>query len=620
MGFITLGSEVPSGLKNRPPIGEAGLRSLFFFLGPPALFLVFLEAYLLCLNPAFPNDDSAETITAGATLGLQHPPGYALATLAMRLESLLPVGSPSLRVNAGSALSACAALCLLALVLFFFREAFPGKAGAQAWFPALVAPCYLAFSPAFWRNALGAKGGIYLLAACLSLALLGCLLRHEASPAPRKARWLFLSFFLLGLGLANHWETQVVFLPGFLLFFWLKPRAGTAPAAGAFVPALFFLALGASPLLYLPLRAHAHPVLDLGAPDTWRYFAADLSRHYVADREISLLGVLGQVLNGTSTGGRFLALLSEILRAQGLPLSQHLFSNPGPPCLALAVGGLLFWLRSRKERKVLLFLLVSLCVLFLALLSSLLVPDPDQGWILDNFLLPADWTLALLSGVGMGALLGRLPRSRARAAAVFLLLAALPFPAAFTAFRHRDQAKDILAYDYGVNLLKSAPRHSVLFAEGDPDYFSLYYLQQVEHLRPDVRMIPAFTLFEPWGAAQVERLYPGLGLTASPRDFPDHFARIIYASSEIVVKSRGKNPVGFTYFDGAFHRYYLARHPSLRFRKSGAVLLLDDPSFPAPPLLPLPGLRLRDFTDGPSEGDPSLRGIGAAYRAAGLSP
>jgi hypothetical protein len=237
---------------------------------------------------------------------------------------------------------------------------------------------------------------------------------------------------------------------------------------------------------------------------------------------------------------------------------------------------------------------------------------------MDNYLLPSNGIAALLAALGLSALSRRLPG----AGKAFLFSAAFLGLAlsAKSLFPFLDFHRQVLRYDYGANLLKSVPRNGVLFAEEDEDYFPVFYLQALEHRRPDVRMIPSFTLFEPWGVRQVERLHPGLGLTASLVRFPDHFARIIYASSEIVVKSRGRRAVCFSYFDGAFHRYYLDLHPSLRFQKSGVALVIHDPSLPSQALLALGGLRLRNFRDDPSDFHPILAGIWSAYRTAGLFP
>src|SRR5208337_4467782 len=64
-----------------------------------SFLIAIFQLYLYTTFPAFKNDDSPETITSAYTLGISHPPGYPLFTLAGKVFSLLPVGSPAFRVN-----------------------------------------------------------------------------------------------------------------------------------------------------------------------------------------------------------------------------------------------------------------------------------------------------------------------------------------------------------------------------------------------------------------------------------------------------------------------------------------------------------------------------------------
>src|ERR1041384_1709521 len=137
----------------------------------PALFLTCFTVYLLTLNPCFLDDDSSETVTAGFTLGLQHPPCYPLDALFVRLLGFIPLGGTCLRVNLGSALLAALGALLLAWnILLVLRNFFTrGAATAEGSQDRIAVACavagafWLAFSKTYWEKALGAKGGIYVL-------------------------------------------------------------------------------------------------------------------------------------------------------------------------------------------------------------------------------------------------------------------------------------------------------------------------------------------------------------------------------------------------------------------------------------------------------------------------
>jgi len=103
-------------------------------------------------------------------------------------------------------------------------------------------------------------------------------------------------------------------------------------------------------------------------------------------------------------------------------------------------------------------------------------------------------------------------------------------------------------------------------------------------------------------------------------DFPDHFARVIYSFSQIVKNNRDKRPCAFSLFDGAFHRFYVARHPSLVARISGAVLELETPPAVKTPALDKSRLRLRYLRECKANTHDSMWGILGAYQKMGVGP
>ncbi len=580
---------------------------------PTLVFALTQVLYLHTLNPTFSNDDSAETITAASTLGLQHPPGYALAAVLGRCQSLLPIGSVSFRVNWGSSLFASLGAGLLT---FLFLSLFKSSKGLKrplfpSWiviFCALSAGFGLAVSPTYWQNALNAKGGIYLLGVCQQLLILTVVLHQK------KTRILFSGFFLLGLGLTGHWETLIPFVPGFILAHLLSERTRKIE----WIKGTTFFLLSASCLLYLPLRARLYPKLDLGSPDTFSNFLMDLGRSYYSYREITVLQFFENVLRGASSWHQFSIFLIQVFKVQGSIIFEHIRSDLGWGSLLLALVGIGLWFRS-FDRKPLWIVLTFWSLLWVSFFTFLGVEGGSRPWLWGKFLLPTDWVILWMAAITIAFGLLKVwswSRLAGRAlAALSLVFFLWNIGSRIGVF---DQQNQVMVYDYGQNLLKSLPRNSLFFAEADEDYFSLYYLMEVERRRPDVVMIPAFTLFETWGVRQVERTSPGLGLTASAISFPDHIARMIYASSELAVKNRSLRPVAFSRFDGAFHRYYLKRQKNLSILSSGLVGILSGFSGGRFAGLPPAKLRIRGVLDDPSKLDGRLEGIQQAYFLAGV--
>ena len=603
------------------------------------LFLLVFAVYLFTLCPSFMDDDSPESIMAGFSLGLAHPPCYPLAALLNRLAGFLPLGGPCFRVNVGSAALAALGVVLFALssrfVLLEFIQG-PGRARAKqsnrkplpfskmGWICVLSASLLLAFSKTYWEKAISAKGGLYLFEMLLLLGILYCLLRLEFqdSGKPSRKRWAALAFFLTGLGLSHYWEIQMLFIPALLLFLYLRPGNASRPKPGLWLKKTFqlstFTLLGLSVIgLYLPLRAHFHPVLNLGDPENWNYFKLAIRRAYVAGQEPDLTKQILAALTGHFPWVRVHHTWEQMTQIQNAQIPIHLWVDLKIGGLCFAVAGLWIWLKAGVARRSLLFILASCATLLFPFYTSLLIPpDINRRWYMDNFLLPMNWMLALLAGLGLFKLAdygSRVAASSLPKMLWALLVVALPLDQMISNFSMSDEQNQMLRYDYGENLLKSAPRNAILFAEGDEDYFPLDYFQIVEHQRPDVRVIPPFTLFETWGVSELEDSHPELGLTASSVDFPDHFARIIYSLSEIVVKNRDKNVLVFSYLPGAFHRYYWQGHSNLLAKPSGVALWLGEPLAENQRRLSFSQLRTRHWDDCPSNAHPSLERIGWIY-------
>ena len=160
--------------------------TLWFFLHPsPIVFLVFLVLYTFTLAPGLLPADSGEYQVTGAVLGVAHPPGFALYTLARWLISRAPGIPPAAAINFLSALLAAGALALLSRAVRGLTGSALAGVGAAA---------LLGLSTTFWAQATTAN--IRMPAAAATLFALDRLLAYRQtltadnkSPQVRALAW-----------------------------------------------------------------------------------------------------------------------------------------------------------------------------------------------------------------------------------------------------------------------------------------------------------------------------------------------------------------------------------------------------------------------------------------------
>lgn len=436
--------------------------------------LVLAAIYFATLSPAFPPDDSPETIAAAVTLGIQHPPGYPLPVLLGRCAVAgLDLGAPAWRVNALSAvLAVVVALLSGCLALRLAPEQGQGfRRGA--WIFTVLAT---GLGTTLWDQATEAKGGIYLLNLALGLGLWLSVL--EAQAGSRRA--CALAGLLAGLMLAGHFLSAALWAGPLGLWMLWGRRQGRVRGLGA---AVLLLLPGVALYGVLPLRAALDPWVDLGHPVSWRQFWWVLSRSGYSQEG---LGPAGPIIRDQ------LGLWSDSL-LRGLAW--------GTPLLAL--GGALWLRRARPQWTWLLLGTLALDVVAGGVVNR---TPADNRWLALIFLLPATLLLLPLAGLGLAAWAGE----RWRGALLPLLAVVLPLGAAAANARSADRSGSFTAWDYARDLALSLPKNALYLAEGDYHTLPLVHLQAVEGRRRDVAMLVNPLAGEPWYQAQQSRRNPDL--------------------------------------------------------------------------------------------------------------
>jgi hypothetical protein len=188
--------------------------------------------------------------------------------------------------------------------------------------------------------------------------------------------------------------------------------------------------------------------------------------------------------------------------------------------LLLGVLGLLFQLRKDKKG----FTLVTLLFFFTGIAVVMyLNQTPNEPRERDYAYAASFYAFAIWTGMGVAFLYNLLSkyvlkRHFAAPAALLLGLPA-PFVMAQQNWDDHDRSGRYVATDFGYNYLNSCDENAVLYTFGDNDTFPLWYNQEVEGQRRDVKVANSMYLASDWYYIQMMRRSheaPPLATTATP--------------------------------------------------------------------------------------------------------
>ncbi len=500
------------------------------------------QLYLYTMFPAFKNNDSPEIITAAYTLGICHPPAYPLFTMAAKVFSLLPVGSPAFRINS---FVIFLAIIVLLLSYFIIKQIIFRIFAREDKIINFAGFFILALSFIFWNQAIEAKGGIYILNLLLfgALIYLSMELFKGFNPTTRKTppveagfdnapgrehirespvktgsstiKYLYLISYVFGLSLTNHWPSMIILLPVFgYLFF--KYR-GRIKLENIMTSALLLLA-GFSPYLYLPIRSGNSSIFVFMAwPNTWENFWWTIFR----------TGYTGIVPPPSL----------HLYAYQIKEFFVLLFSNYSILWILIPAGAYIIYKKSKEIFYFYLgaFLIISIAVVFYNRSEESMI------WISDIFLMPAQYILMLFIISGMCLISGfldpaarktplvgpstELSRSQAGIDSapgrehIIKFFKGVPLMKAgssttkafrygflttvlllilflgYKNFEKNNNRYNYQAYDFGHNTLQTMDKNSLFLCEGDYNFMPFFYVQIIEKQRQDIKLLRMWDLY-----------------------------------------------------------------------------------------------------------------------------
>lgn len=410
------------------------------------LFVLVFITYIVFLCPSLHPRDNPDLLTATITLGIPHSPGYPLFTILGNLFSKIPLGTLPWRINLMSALfSALSIMVLYFLILKLTKKIWPAVIGSL-----LIAFSYFYFLQSLYADVLSLNNLL------VALELLAILSWRET----KKPKYLYFFAFLFGLAFSNH-QLSFILLPAFLYLLWVTDKKIflnwklALKLFGLFV-------LGLLPYIYLPIRAGQNPSYIWGEPNT-------------------LLGFLYMITRKEYTADSFqnISFFAWRLWDWFKLISWKEFLVVG---LGFGIIGFVNFWKKNKQLAIFILLLVIFAGPVFAIFS-----DTSSEWVeaigMERFFIFSYFLFALAIGLGINWFFEKYPRIAA-------LLIILPIGFFLINFRQVNLRHYYYAEDLGRNILKSLPENTVLFAGSDVPLFELWYLQKVENLRPDVKILP----------------------------------------------------------------------------------------------------------------------------------
>lgn len=497
----------------------------FFCAG--IVFFVALVLYSWTLAPTVTLTDSGELIVVAQGLGIAHPPGVPLWIILAHLASLVPFGNIAVRINFSSALFAALACALLTLAVAELTIAAPylttskrrkkiaqeNKTAEELEFsrllvaaPSLGAGLLMAFSRTLWSYATIAE--VYALNALLILVIFFLMLRWRRrivadsariSTASNKGRvatsitrydaYLYAAALLFGLALGVHHVTVALTLPAIAVIVFRTQGIRFFSSRRLVYAALISICALVAVYAYLPVAASRSPVINWGHPRSlqeiwWHVTGRQYQVYFSFKPEIM--------------GAQFAEFCRMALREFGFPWL--------PLALVLAFAGIV---DTFKRDRTTFWFLVTIIIADLAYALSYEIAEDKDAYYLPTFI-----SIAIAAGLGIRWTVRRAVSTPARigkravaVATVVLLVCAITLTANWP---FNDRRQYFVAHDYVENLLSTIAPNSLLLTLDWQVVSPMLYAQEIEQIRPDVKVVDVNLLRRSWYFDYLKHAYPEL--------------------------------------------------------------------------------------------------------------
>ncbi len=298
---------------------------------------------------------------------------------------------------------------------------------------------------------------------------------------------------------------------------------------------VFLIILGYSTYGMIFIRSNLNPPIDENDPDTIERFLAYLNREQYGD-----VGILPRRWNNDpnyrSQWDFFWRYQVDYMynryflwqfvgqegdfQGAGVDFSKF-YALP----LLLGLWGLGHHVAKDRRRALVIFALFFMTGYAIILYLNQDNPQPRER---DYSYTGSFYAFALWIGIGAQGLLAAVARSIKQrkglqvGLALALLFVALPLNMFAKNYNMHDRSGNYVPWDYSRNILETCDKNGIIFTNGDNDTFPLWYLQEVEGIRKDVRVVNLSLLNTGWYIKQLKHRDPKVPITFSD-DYIDRY-------------------------------------------------------------------------------------------------
>ncbi|NOX36513.1 MAG: DUF2723 domain-containing protein [Calditrichaeota bacterium] len=309
------------------------------------------------------------------------------------------------------------------------------------------------------------------------------------------------------------------------------------PLASLLISSLLLIIIGYSSYLTIYIRSGLDPNIDENDPETIERFISYLKREQYGEHTLDREKVWRESPNGKRYSSAWdffwryqinkMYIRYFLWNFMGKSANEHDVDPSKFLGLPLLMGLLGAYYHFRRDWKYGLAVFALFFMTGLAIVLYLNQPDP-QPRERDYSYVGSFFAFSIWIGIGAAAVLEWLQNKVGKQSPIIpglvtlILFILLPLQVLAKNYREQNRTGNYLPWDYSYNMLINVEQNGVLYTNGDNDTFPLWYLQEVEKIRQDVRVANLSLLNTDWYILQLKNKEPKV-----PISLPDDQIRNI---------------------------------------------------------------------------------------------